>query len=225
MRYVNDSKATNVAACRRGARRVRRAAPRLILGGRGKGESYGLPGGRDRAERPRASTSIGESAGEIGTTLGRSATTPAGDLETAVRAQPALREPGDVVLLSPACASFDQFENFEQRGEEFRRLVQELTSWGETGQLESHILVLVTLALTAFGLVMVYSATSARAAVGDGEPMLLPQARRRSSPCSGSSLWWSPRVSPTPPGAARADAACLSASVAAGWRCSSSAHR
>jgi UDP-N-acetylmuramoylalanine--D-glutamate ligase len=43
-----------------------------------------------------------------------------------VRAAAAAAKPGEIVLLSPACASYDQFENFEQRGDEFRRLVEEL---------------------------------------------------------------------------------------------------
>jgi len=49
-----------------------------------------------------------------------------GDLERAVRAAAAAAEPGEIVLLSPSCASYDQFENFEQRGEAFRRLVEAL---------------------------------------------------------------------------------------------------
>jgi UDP-N-acetylmuramoylalanine--D-glutamate ligase len=49
-----------------------------------------------------------------------------GDLETAVRAAAAAAAPGDVVLLSPACASYDQFRDFEERGDAFRRLVQSL---------------------------------------------------------------------------------------------------
>ena len=50
-----------------------------------------------------------------------------GDLATAVRRAHELAQPGDVVLLSPACASYDQFDNYERRGEMFRRLVEELT--------------------------------------------------------------------------------------------------
>jgi len=49
-----------------------------------------------------------------------------GDLETAVRAAAAAAVPGEIVLLSPACASYDQFRNFEQRGDTFRRLVEAL---------------------------------------------------------------------------------------------------
>ena len=53
--------------------------------------------------------------------------TQCGDLEAALEAAAGAAEPGDVVLLSPACASFDQFRDFEERGDVFRRLVQELS--------------------------------------------------------------------------------------------------
>jgi UDP-N-acetylmuramoylalanine--D-glutamate ligase len=53
-----------------------------------------------------------------------------GTLEQAVSEAASAASDGDVVVLSPACASFDQFESFEQRGEEFRRLVQKLPGWG-----------------------------------------------------------------------------------------------
>lgn len=63
---------------------------------------------------------IGEEAERIGELIGGHRD---GDLETAVAHAARLAEPGDVVLLSPASASYDQFENFEQRGEAFRALL------------------------------------------------------------------------------------------------------
>jgi len=67
---------------------------------------------------------IGETAGELAGVI--PGTVRDGDLATALQAIEA--EPGDVVLLSPACASYDQFRDFEERGEEFRRLVQNLSA-------------------------------------------------------------------------------------------------
>jgi UDP-N-acetylmuramoylalanine--D-glutamate ligase len=124
VRYVNDSKATNVAACLRALAAYARTPAHLIVGGRGKGESY-EPLAAAIGPNVRSVYLVGESAPEIGKALGRRAT-PAGDLGSAVALAAGAAQDGDVVLLSPACASFDQFENFEQRGEEFRRLVQNL---------------------------------------------------------------------------------------------------
>ena len=70
---------------------------------------------------------IGEAADELGFALGEVLHEPVGDLEHAVGAAARDAEPGDVVLLSPACASYDQYDDFEQRGDHFRRLVQELS--------------------------------------------------------------------------------------------------
>ncbi|HEV2711917.1 MAG TPA: UDP-N-acetylmuramoyl-L-alanine--D-glutamate ligase [Gaiellaceae bacterium] len=124
VRYVNDSKATNAAAARRAIASYD-APLHVILGGLGKNESYDELAADLRAKAARAYL-IGAAADELAAALDipfeRS-----GDLAAAVRAAAAAARPGDVVLLSPACASYDQFENFEARGDEFRRLVEELT--------------------------------------------------------------------------------------------------
>jgi UDP-N-acetylmuramoylalanine--D-glutamate ligase len=127
VRYVNDSKATNTAAARRGVAAFD-APVHLILGGSLKGEDF-APFARELGPRVRRAYLVGEAAEELARALD-SARVPyerSGDLVTAVRAAAAAAEPGEIVLLSPACASYDQFENFERRGEEFRRLVENLT--------------------------------------------------------------------------------------------------
>ena len=125
VRYVNDSKATNVAAALRAIASFD-AALHLILGGLGKHESY-EPLAAALTPRDRAYL-IGAAAGEIGVALenARVRHEEAGDLASAVSAAARAAQPGDVVLLSPACASFDQFGSFEQRGETFRSLVAAL---------------------------------------------------------------------------------------------------
>jgi UDP-N-acetylmuramoylalanine--D-glutamate ligase len=127
VRYVNDSKATNAAAARRGAAAYGDSPLRLILGGSSKGEDFG-PFARELPGTVRSIYLIGESADDLAAALdtaGR-AYVRAGDLADAVTRAAADAEPGDVVLLSPASASYDQFDNFEHRGETFRRLVEEL---------------------------------------------------------------------------------------------------
>jgi UDP-N-acetylmuramoylalanine--D-glutamate ligase len=126
VRWVNDSIATNTFAVRQGVAAYD-APVRLILGGRGKGEDF-TPFARELPANVAAVYLVGETAGELATALdaaGRPSTrteTIAGAVERAA----AEAEPGDVVLLSPACASYDQYANFEERGEEFRRLVANL---------------------------------------------------------------------------------------------------
>jgi UDP-N-acetylmuramoylalanine--D-glutamate ligase len=126
VRYVNDSKATNTAAARRGVAAFD-APLRLILGGSLKGEDFG-PFARELPANVRSIYLIGEAADELEAALdaaGR-AYTRVGELDRAVAHASADAEAGDVVLLSPATASYDQFDNFEQRGEVFRRLVEAL---------------------------------------------------------------------------------------------------
>ena len=124
VRFVNDSKATNVAAALRALAAYADERVRLIVGGRGKGQSF-APLADAMGARVVAVYAIGEAAEEIADAVGERAVV-VGDLVTAVTRAAAEASRGDVVLLSPACASFDQFENFERRGEEFRRLVQNL---------------------------------------------------------------------------------------------------
>jgi len=128
--YVNDSKATNAAAALRALASFPGRRKHLILGGRGKAEPYDAlaaacaPG--DRAYL------IGEAAGDLAAAF-EAAHVPyvvEGTLAAALAAASHAGSPGDVVLLTPACASYDQFRSFEQRGEEFRRLVQKLPGWG-----------------------------------------------------------------------------------------------
>ena len=126
VRYVNDSKATNVAAARRALASFPDARLHVILGGRGKQESY-EPLAEEFGPEDRAYV-IGEAADEIAAALSDAGVpfTRAGDLAAALEAAAVDAQPSDVVLLSPACASFDQFRDFEERGDVFRRLVGEL---------------------------------------------------------------------------------------------------
>ena len=123
VRFVNDSKATNAAAARRAIASYDDPL-HVILGGLGKNESYAELAADLRKRGARAYL-IGAAADELAEVL-QSPFERSGDLATAVRSAAEAAQPGDVVLLSPAAASYDQFENFEDRGDEFRRLVEAL---------------------------------------------------------------------------------------------------
>ena len=126
VRYVNDSKATNVAAARRALASFPESPLHVILGGRGKAEPYApLAFAFKPVDRAYL---IGEAASQIALAL-NAAGVPyvvAGDLDAALAEAASAASAGDVVLLSPACASFDMFDNFEHRGDVFRGLVQGL---------------------------------------------------------------------------------------------------
>ena len=98
----------------------------VILGGRGKAEPY-APLAAAFADGDHAYV-IGEATEEIAPALAAAGVVfeRSGDLPTAVAAAARVAEAGDVVLLSPACASYDQFTSYEERGEEFGKLVQKL---------------------------------------------------------------------------------------------------
>ncbi len=124
--FVNDSKATNVASTLV-ALRSYAGGIHLIAGGRGKSQDFS-PLAPVVAERCRAVYLIGEAASELEHALAPAgvALHQEGALTAAVRAAAAAATPGDTVLLSPACASYDQYPDFEARGAHFRQLVEEL---------------------------------------------------------------------------------------------------
>ena len=122
--YVDDSKATNPAAAAASLRA--QAAPTWWLsGGRNKGLSFDSL--RSVPTQLREVIVFGEAAPELAQALeGLAPITRVDSLDAALRHAAAAAKPGDVVLLSPACASFDQFESFEARGDHFARLARAL---------------------------------------------------------------------------------------------------
>lgn len=125
--WVNDSKATNVASARVAIESMDRPTV-LLLGGRHKGEDYG--GLANALERHvRAVVAYGEAADRIERDLGdrvRVVKEP-GSFRNVVSRAHELAEHGDAVLLAPACASFDMFRDYEDRGNQFATLVGEVT--------------------------------------------------------------------------------------------------
>jgi len=123
--WVNDSKATNVAATLVAAQAFERPIV-LILGGRQKGEPFVplIPW----LEHSAGVVAFGEAAPQVVADLNDSvpAVHVEGSLESAVRAASVLARPGDVVLFSPACSSFDMFRNYEERGRAYRKAVEAL---------------------------------------------------------------------------------------------------
>jgi len=126
VRWINDSKGTNVDATLKSLESFRPASVWLILGGKDKAGEFE----RMRklvSEKTRAVLTIGAAAGRIASALDGAATlVAAGDMQRAVAYAHEHAKAGDIVLLSPACASFDQYRNFEHRGEHFEELVRSL---------------------------------------------------------------------------------------------------
>ena len=128
VRWVNDSKATNTAAARRALTAFGEAPLHLILGGSLKGERFDAFAQEVATANVTTAYLIGEAAAALSEALA-TASVPfllSATLERAVAEAAGAARPGEVVLLSPACASYDQFRDYEHRGEEFRRLVQNL---------------------------------------------------------------------------------------------------
>jgi UDP-N-acetylmuramoylalanine--D-glutamate ligase len=126
VRWINDSKGTNVDATLKSLESFPPATVLLILGGKDKAGEFERM--RDLVrKKTRAVLTIGKAAQRIEEALGGAATiVPAGDMEQAVKWAAENAREGETVLLSPACASFDQYRNFEHRGEHFEELVRRL---------------------------------------------------------------------------------------------------
>ena len=123
--FYNDSKATNVDATMKAVSSFSKGI-HLILGGKDKDSDYGTMAELLK-ERVKAVYTIGSAAEKIERQLhGVVKMVAAGTMQTAVTDAAKAAAAGDVVLLSPACSSFDQFENYEHRGRVFRQLVDEL---------------------------------------------------------------------------------------------------
>ena len=122
--YVNDSKATNPSAAVRGLEAFE-GGVHAILGGSLKGDDF--RGLREAvSSRCRACYLIGAAADRLAEDLADTVSLlPCGDLARAVDEASDAAMPGEVVLLSPACASYDQYRDFEERGEHFRSLARE----------------------------------------------------------------------------------------------------
>ncbi len=124
--FYDDSKGTNPAATAKSLEGFADGTVHLILGGRNKGADLGAltPIVRRKARRVYL---IGESAGEFEQALGSAVPLErSGTLEQAVRSAAGEAAGGEAVVLSPACASFDQFRNFVHRGESFQALVRQI---------------------------------------------------------------------------------------------------
>jgi UDP-N-acetylmuramoylalanine--D-glutamate ligase len=123
--FYNDSKATNVDATLKAIDAF--AGPLwVILGGKDKGSDY-RPLGGPLSAKAKAALLVGAATPIIAEHLrGVVTLTECGTIATAVSSAAAKASAGDTVLLAPACASFDQFENFEHRGRVFKELVQQL---------------------------------------------------------------------------------------------------
>ena len=125
--YVNDSKATNVASTIV-ALRAYAGGVHLIAGGRGKHQDFSAARAARRRALPRRVSDRRGGRRDRGRARAHAASrcTRLGDLEHARRAGRGAAANGEIVLLSPACASYDQYRDFEARGDHFRALVEAL---------------------------------------------------------------------------------------------------
>ena len=171
VRYVNDSKATNVAAALRALASFPGARKLVILGGRGKAEPY-APLAEAFAADDRAYV-IGEATDVIAEALSRAGVAHArcGDLASGCRRGGTRRRGGRCGSVVAGLRKLRPVHELRGARAGVWEAGAEAPGVKSAGQLEQRLLVLVTLGLVAFGLVMVFSATSASAALGAGDPM------------------------------------------------------
>jgi UDP-N-acetylmuramoylalanine--D-glutamate ligase len=125
--YIDDSKATNVGAAAAAVESITGLVV-LIAGGDGKGGNF-AEFAKVVSARLRAAVLIGRDAPKLADAFeGLATVVMAGNMQTAVKKAAEIAKPGDTVLLAPACASFDQYQNYQQRGDDFSRVVRGLPS-------------------------------------------------------------------------------------------------
>jgi len=138
VRYYNDSKATNVDATRKALDSFPGRVV-VILGGQDKDSDYTQLRTALR-EKAIVALLIGAAAGKIEKQIeGSVAIQRAGTLEDAVDRAFHMAHSGDIVLLAPACASFDQFQNYEHRGRAFKELIRHLEKREQLGSNTSPV--------------------------------------------------------------------------------------
>ena len=121
--FINDSKATNIDAVIVAINTFKKPIV-LILGGYDKGTNFRLLLPHIKSSHVRDIVSYGDAGGQINTDLGDAVRSVlVTDLNSAVKKAQSMAAPGDIILLSPGCASFDEFSNFEERGNYFKSIV------------------------------------------------------------------------------------------------------
>jgi len=126
--YINDSKATNIDSVIVAINTYKQPIV-LILGGFNKGANFRLLLPHIKSSHVRDIVSYGDAGGHINTALGDAVrSVQVTDLSSAVKKAQLMAAPGDIVLLSPGCASYDEFSNFEERGNHFKSIIKNLAA-------------------------------------------------------------------------------------------------
>jgi len=126
--YINDSKATNIESVIVAIKSFKKPIV-LILGGYNKGSNFRLLLPHIKSSHVRDIVSYGKAGGHINAALGDAVRSlQVSDLNSAVRKAQSMAAPGDIILLSPGCASYDEFSNFEVRGKYFKTMVKKVVT-------------------------------------------------------------------------------------------------